>query len=82
MESLDIRCSTSDDDDVPDDIPISVKDKWELVEDGLVSIPFVKELCQKSMIDVRREYSQCITASAAPSLQRMCMTAVSDSFDA
>ena len=80
LENLDITCSRSYDDDVQDYIPISAKDKWELVEDGLVSIPFVKELCQKSMIDVHREYSQCIAASA-PSLHSLCMNIGSCSFD-
>ena len=34
---------------------IIAKDKWELVEDFLLSTPFLKELCKKCVNDTDRE---------------------------
>jgi len=61
--------------------PISAKDKWELVEDGIVSISFVKELCKKSGDDINREYSKFFAASGVPSLQRIEMYLSPNSFE-
>jgi len=59
---------------------ITLKDKWRLVEDGLVSVHEVKKLCEKSMDDMHREYSQHFAASGLPSLEEIEMHIFPNSF--
>eukprot|EP00554_Chaetoceros_debilis_P010997 CAMPEP_0194108558 /NCGR_PEP_ID=MMETSP0150-20130528/8231_1 /TAXON_ID=122233 /ORGANISM="Chaetoceros debilis, Strain MM31A-1" /LENGTH=630 /DNA_ID=CAMNT_0038797285 /DNA_START=158 /DNA_END=2047 /DNA_ORIENTATION=+ len=62
LESLDLN-STS----------FQPESKWDVVKDGLVSIPFVNEHGKMSENEIFRKYSQYITESAGRSLKRIEM---------
>jgi len=61
--------------------PPTVKEKWDLVEDGYVSLEVVKTIGRKSKEDFYRECCRLIATSVLPSFQKIKIYQFPNSFD-